>query len=145
MQIFEWMNSIKSNTWSEELTIIFHVLTMLNLFMIVFSSYLMSSNPLLNNLTLNTCHHLHYAVNRTQWIIRKTVVFVAVSCFEYIFIIIYLYILLYIILYIPITYFYNYILFSCFKYFVCFHHNWDLVACFHHIYSFSKIFVAIKI
>ena len=86
-----------------------------------------------------------FAANRMQCIIRKATVFVAVSCFEYIFIIIYLYILLCIILYIPITYFYNYILFSCFKYFVCFHHNWDIVACFHHIYSFSKIFVAIKI
>ena len=64
-----------------------------------------------------------FVANRMQCIIRKATVFVAVSCFEYIFIIIYLYILLYIILYIPITYFYNYILFSCFKYFVCFHHN----------------------
>ena len=111
MQIFEWMNSIKSNTWSEKLTIIFHVLTMLNLFMIVFSSYLMLSNPFLNNLTLNTCHHFHYAVNRTQWIIRKAVVFVEVSCFEHIFIIIYLYISLYTFLYISFTSFYNYIFF----------------------------------
>ena len=133
MQIFELMNSIKSNTWSEELTTVFHVLTMLNLFMIVFSSYLMLSNLFLNNLTLNTCHHLHYAVNRTQCIIRKAIVFVAVSCLKHIFITIYLYIPLYTILYIPFTYFYNYILFSCFDYFVYFHHNWDLVACFQHI------------
>jgi len=133
VQIFELINSLKSNTWSKELTSVFHVLTMLNLFMIVFSSYLMSSNPLLNNLTLNTCHHLHYAVNRTQCIIRKAIVFVAVSCLKHIFITIYLYIPLYTILYIPFTYFYNYILFSYFDYFVYFHHNWDLVACFQHI------------
>ena len=82
---------------------------------------------------------------RTHCIIEKAIVFIAVSYFEHIFIIIYSYIPLCTILYIPFTYFYNYILFSCFEYFVYFYHKIETSLFVFIIYSFSKILVAIKI
>ena len=98
---------------------------------------------LLNNLTLNTCDHLYYAVNRTQFIIRKAIVFIAVSCFEHIFIIMYAYIPLYTILYILFTYFYKYIFFLVSNILSIFTTIETSLLVFS-IYSFLKLLVATK-
>ena len=63
-----------------------------------------------------------FVANQTQCIVEKTTVPVVVSYFEHIFIIIYSYIPLYSILYVPFTYFYNYMVFSCFENFIYFYH-----------------------
>ena len=86
-----------------------------------------------------------FAVNRTRCIIGKAAVSVEISYFEHIFIIIYSYIPLCTILYILFTYFYNYILFSCFEYFVYFYHKIETSLFVFTIYNFSKMLVAIKI
>ena len=86
-----------------------------------------------------------FAVNKTRCIIGKAAVSVEISYFEHIFIIIYSYIPLCTILYIPFTYFYNYILFSCFEYFVYFYHKIETSLFVFTIYNFSKMLVAIKI
>ena len=64
-----------------------------------------------------------FAANRMQCIIEKATVFIAISYFEHIFIIIYSYISLYTILYIPFTYFYNYIFFHVSNILSNFYHN----------------------
>ena len=61
--------------------------------------------------------------DRMLCIIEKATVFVAISYFEHIFIIIYSYIPLYTILYIPFTYFYNYIFFHVSNILSNFYHN----------------------
>ena len=86
-----------------------------------------------------------FVVNRMQCIIEKATVFIAISYFEHIFIIIYSYIPLCTLLYIPFIYFYNYILFSCFEYFVYFYHKIETSLFVFTIYIFSKMLVAIKI
>ena len=82
--------------------------------------------------------------DRTQCIIEKAIVFLAISYFEHIFIIIYSYISLYTILYILFTYFYNYILFM-FRIFCLIFTTIEISLFVFTIYSFSKIFVATKI
>ena len=82
--------------------------------------------------------------DRTQCIIEKAIVLVAISYFEHIFIIIYSYISLYTILYILFTYFYNYILFM-FRIFCLIFTTIETSLFVFTIYSFSKIFVATKI
>ena len=85
-----------------------------------------------------------FAVNRTQWIIGKATVFIVVSCFKHIFIIIYLHIPLHTILYITFTYFYNYIFFHVLNILSIFTAIETLLLVFT-IYSFLKMLVATKI
>ena len=82
--------------------------------------------------------------DRTQCIIEKATVFVAISYFEHIFIIIYSYISLYTILYIPFIYFYNYIFFM-FRIFCLIFTTIETSLFVFIIYSFSKMLVATKI